>query len=409
MKLKVIFSNKRFVALAAAAVVAGMSFMLVIDAKADVHSEDETTTYTSPSAGMSTILADYTESSGESSLELLSTTAVGSGLSGSQYYAENGGITGRLIVCTAEDYSPVYLVKDTTSGVYGRIYTYGTATLIEEEDDGWYKIVSGVVSGYVRAEDFATGEDAEALDELTYKTVALIDTDELTLREEKSMTSVALCILASLSEHTVVEEDDGSGWTKLYVEDVGEGYVLTEYLSISTVQMKAVTVDEEYLTSQTIDEGVEEALEREAQWTADRIAAEEAAAAAEAAAAQAAAEAAAEQAAAEEAAAAEEETAAASSDSSESTWSDSSSESTSTSSSSYEEETTSASTDSSSASTDSSDVASIRQALVDYACSFAGWLPYVSGGSSLTTGADCSGFTSAIYAAFGYSIPRRSS
>lgn len=42
-----------------------------------------------------------------------------------------------------------------------------------------------------------------------------------------------------------------------------------------------------------------------------------------------------------------------------------------------------------------------------YACSFVG-NPYVAGGTSLTEGADCSGFTQAVYKAFGYSIPRNS-
>ena len=42
-----------------------------------------------------------------------------------------------------------------------------------------------------------------------------------------------------------------------------------------------------------------------------------------------------------------------------------------------------------------------------YACKFVG-NPYVSGGTSLTNGADCSGFTQSVYKAFGYSIPRTS-
>ena len=42
-----------------------------------------------------------------------------------------------------------------------------------------------------------------------------------------------------------------------------------------------------------------------------------------------------------------------------------------------------------------------------YACGFVG-NPYVSGGTSLTNGADCSGFTQSVYKAFGYKIPRTS-
>ena len=45
--------------------------------------------------------------------------------------------------------------------------------------------------------------------------------------------------------------------------------------------------------------------------------------------------------------------------------------------------------------------------IADYACQFVG-NPYVYGGSSLTNGTDCSGFTMSIYAQFGYSLPHSS-
>ncbi len=45
--------------------------------------------------------------------------------------------------------------------------------------------------------------------------------------------------------------------------------------------------------------------------------------------------------------------------------------------------------------------------IANYACKFVG-NPYVYGGTSLTNGTDCSGFTMSVYKAFGYSIPRSS-
>lgn len=47
------------------------------------------------------------------------------------------------------------------------------------------------------------------------------------------------------------------------------------------------------------------------------------------------------------------------------------------------------------------------QAVVDYAVQFVG-NPYVWGGTSLTNGADCSGFIMSVYAHFGYSLPHSS-
>lgn len=51
--------------------------------------------------------------------------------------------------------------------------------------------------------------------------------------------------------------------------------------------------------------------------------------------------------------------------------------------------------------------ASKGQEIANYACQFVG-NPYVAGGTSLTDGCDCSGFTSSVYAHFGISLPRSS-
>lgn len=47
------------------------------------------------------------------------------------------------------------------------------------------------------------------------------------------------------------------------------------------------------------------------------------------------------------------------------------------------------------------------QQIANFACQYIG-NPYVAGGTSLTNGADCSGFVMAVYQAFGYSLPRSS-
>ena len=46
----------------------------------------------------------------------------------------------------------------------------------------------------------------------------------------------------------------------------------------------------------------------------------------------------------------------------------------------------------------------LRQQIVDFALQFEG-NPYVYGGTSLTNGADCSGFVMSVFAQFGYSLP----
>lgn len=50
-------------------------------------------------------------------------------------------------------------------------------------------------------------------------------------------------------------------------------------------------------------------------------------------------------------------------------------------------------------------VSELGQQIANFACQFVG-NPYVWGGTSLTNGADCSGFVQSVYKNFGYSIPR---
>lgn len=47
----------------------------------------------------------------------------------------------------------------------------------------------------------------------------------------------------------------------------------------------------------------------------------------------------------------------------------------------------------------------VGQEIADFAVQYVGY-PYVYGGTSLTNGADCSGFVQTIFSLFGYSLPR---
>ena len=52
-------------------------------------------------------------------------------------------------------------------------------------------------------------------------------------------------------------------------------------------------------------------------------------------------------------------------------------------------------------------VSDVRVDLVEYACQFIG-NPYVWGGTSLTKGADCSGFVLSVFKNYGYTLPHYS-
>ena len=71
----------------------------------------------------------------------------------------------------------------------------------------------------------------------------------------------------------------------------------------------------------------------------------------------------------------------------------------------YQSSSESSSSDSSSSSGSSSSGSGSGSSVVNYATQFVG-NPYVWGGTSLTSGADCSGFVQSVYANFGVSLPR---
>lgn len=222
--------------------------------------------------------------------------------------------------------------------ILGKLYDNSAAT-VEGEENGWYKITSGTVTGYVKCEFVVVGD--EELAKEVSRRVATVNTQTLFVRKEPSTEAPRLGMVANMDDLTVVDEST-EGWVKVTIEE-GEGYVSSDYVTLSTEFVQAESKAEE-----------EARLARE---EAERKAAAAAAAAA-------------------------------------------AKKSASSSSS-------SASSSGSATTTYNPPAGGTGQDVANFACQFVG-NPYVSGGSSLTNGADCSGFVMAVYAQFGVSLPHSS-
>ena len=253
-----------------------------------------------------------------------------------------------IAIAQVDNYVNVRAEANTDSEVLGKLYNNSAATVLETTDDGWYKINSGSVTGYVKAEYVVTGD--EELARRVSTRYATVTTTTLYVRTEPSTESSILTMLGEGDDFVVVDDSmKDTGWVIVTTEE-GDGYVSTEYVNLWTDFVKA-----------------ESKAEEEA-----RLAKEEAE----------------RQAAAAAAAAAKKKASRSSKSSSGSSTSTSSS---AESSSSY-----------------SAPSGSDGQAVANYACQFIG-NPYVYGGSSLTNGTDCSGFVMSVYAAFGIGLPHSSS
>lgn len=366
-----------------------------------------------------------------------------------------------IAISQVENYVNIRTEPNVEAEVVGKIYNNSSAQIldtVEMEDGEWYKILSGSVEGYIKAEFFVTGEDAEAIAREVGYVTATINTETLRLRADADLGSSTLSLLSQGENYEVVSQE--GNFTQILVDNDLYGYVSNDYIDEKVEFAEAISIEEERAKQEE-----EARKQREAEEAAERLRQEqEAAARAE--------EAAAESSRSDSGSSSSSSSSSSNSgsssssndsqdssdrsdnssndntaddsydnsDSSDNSGSDSSSDDSSNNSSddsydnsdSSDNSSDSSSDDSSSDSSDSSDdssnsssddsyddssddsgsgsesSSSLRDAIVSYAESFAGNLAYVWGGTSLTTGADCSGFVQAIFRTYGISLPRTS-
>lgn len=253
-----------------------------------------------------------------------------------------------MVIAQVSKYVNVRSIPDEDGEILGKLYNNSAGTLLGEEN-GWYLIQSGSVTGYVKAEYCVTGQAAVELAKEVGTRIAKVETTTLRVRQEPSADSATLGLIPIDDELLVLEEVDG--WVKVDTQE-GDGYVSAEFVSVKTEFVQAESKEEE-----------EARLAKEA---AERQAAKEAAA-------KKAAEKAAKEAAEQAEAAAQSEQAPADSG----------------------------------VTVPSTGNSDLGAQVAEYALQFLG-NPYKHGGTSLTNGIDCSGFTMKVYENFGISLPRSS-
>ena len=308
-----------------------------------------------------------------------------------------------IAVAQVNHYVNVRQEPDTESEILGKLYDKSAATVLETTEDGWYRITSGNVNGYVKAEYVVVGD--EELARSVGTRLATVTTTTLFVRTEPTTEAKVLTMLPD-GDDVVVTDESTEGWAKVSTAD-GDGYVALDYVTLST----------EYIHAESKAEEEARLAREEAERQAAARAAEEARKAREAEAARAAAEQEAARKAAEKqetkksgsgsSAAAGGSSAGSSSGSSAGSSSGSSAGSSSGSSAGSSSGSSAGSGSGSSAGQSAQTASSNGQAVVDYARQFLG-NPYVYGGNSLTNGTDCSGFVKGVYAAFGINLPRTS-
>lgn len=241
-----------------------------------------------------------------------------------------------LVIAQVRNYVNVRSLPSEEGEIVGKLYDDSVGTFISEEN-GWYLINSGSVTGYVKGEYCVTGDDAVEIAKQVGKRFATVETQTLFVRTEPGIEAPRMGMVPGGDDLLVLDETDG--WVQVDVEE-GIGWISKDYISLHTEFVQAESKAEE-----------EARLAREAE---ERRKAREAASA---------------------------------------KTSQNSSGSKSTKSAPAEYSVTGDS--------------EMGRAVAEYALQFVG-NPYVYGGTSLTNGADCSGFVMSVYANFGVSLPHSS-
>ena len=256
--------------------------------------------------------------------------AAGSGLSEEEEGFKN------LVIAKVNDYVNVRSIPSEEGEIVGKLYNKSVGSFIEEED-GWYKISSGSVEGYVKGEFCVTGDDAVDYAKEVGTRIATVTTTTLKVREQPGLEETVLGLVPIEDELIVTEELDG--WVKVNIEE-GDGYVSTDYVTLSTEFVKAESIAEEKARL---------AKEEEARKAAQAAAKKKA----------------------------------------------------------EENKSSGGQSESSGGKTYANPTGSTGADVVQFAKQFVG-NPYVYGGTSLTNGADCSGFVMSVYKNFGVSLPHSS-
>lgn len=149
-----------------------------------------------------------------------------------------------LAIAHVTDYVNVRTEPNTDSSIIGRINN-GAVAMVEEtagEENDWFKITSGNVQGYIKAEYFYYGDEAEAVVEDYVTRYAVVIADRLNVREEPSTDSKRIGYIDN-GEKAKILENNGE-WIKVQYTNQKSGYVSADF----------VTLTEEFVYARTLEE-----------------------------------------------------------------------------------------------------------------------------------------------------------
>lgn len=143
-------------------------------------------------------------------------------------------------IAQVDDYVNIRSAASEDGEILGKLYNNSIGT-VNGEENGWYQITSGSVTGYVKSEYVVVGD--AALIQSAGTRYATVNTTTLFVRSEPTTESKVIYMLPE-GDDLVALDESNDGWVKVSTE-AGEGYVSSEFVNMSTVYVEAESKAEE--------------------------------------------------------------------------------------------------------------------------------------------------------------------
>ena len=122
--------------------------------------------------------------------------------------------------------------------IIGKMTSKSAGEILEtSEDGGWYKIQSGSVTGYVKAEYILTGDAAKQEAMEVAELMAIVSTDRLNARTEPSTDAPIWTQISNNERYDVISQQDG--WVEIAL-DTTSAYVATDFVDVRYALPEAI-------------------------------------------------------------------------------------------------------------------------------------------------------------------------
>lgn len=149
-------------------------------------------------------------------------------------------------IADVDSYVNVRQEPNTDSEILGKLYDGAVAQILNtvgEGEDQWFQIISGSVQGYIKAEFFIHGADAEAVMGEYVSKFVKVNADRLNVREGQTTDSRRIGYLCAGEELKVIENH--GEWIEVQYTDEIKGFVSAQYVTIEEDYIYAKNPEEE--------------------------------------------------------------------------------------------------------------------------------------------------------------------